>query len=109
MRAALARLAVALRDAETAVDACERERDAQHRTWLDALTQGGVYGPREAAGASHSVEQERVSLNEAKARHLRALEHARQARAHWLEQQQRLRDNARKQEKLRELLTCYRA
>ncbi|AKM31264.1 hypothetical protein AB870_15725 [Pandoraea faecigallinarum] len=107
MRAALARLTAAANEADAAAAAYERACAAQRRVWQEALSRGGIYGPREAAGASLAVEVQRMALGEAAARHRDALARARQARADLQEQRERLRQNARKQEKLRELLTLY--
>ena len=108
MRAALVRMTAAARDADAAVAACERGCDAQRRAWQDALSRGGVYSQREAAGAPLSVEAQRAALGDAKARHSAALESAKLAQENLREQHERLQANARKQEKLRELLTLYR-
>lgn len=108
LRAALARAITAASQADAHVVACEHACDAQRRAWQDALSRGGVYGPREATGESHAVEAERTSLAEARTRHDAALVHARQAHANVSEQRERLQQNARKQEKLHELLTLYR-
>ncbi|BDD91096.1 hypothetical protein OYT13_04090 [Pandoraea sp. XJJ-1] len=108
LRAALARMTVAARDANEAVIACERACDAQRRAWQDALSRGGVYGPREAAGAPGAVEVQRAALGEARNRHSAALAHAKLVDAEVLHQRERLQANARKQEKLRELMTFHR-
>ncbi len=108
MRAALVRMTAAARDADAAVTACERACDAQRRAWQDALSRGGVYSQREASGAPLSVEAQRAALGDAKARHSAALESAKLAQEKLREQRERLQANARKQEKLRELLTLYR-
>ncbi|VVE74929.1 hypothetical protein PCA31118_04868 [Pandoraea captiosa] len=107
LRAALARLTSAANEADAQVSACDRACEVQRRVWQDALSRGGVYGPREAAGASQSVEAERRSLAEAKSRHSEAVARARHAHASLQDLHGRLEDNARKQEKLRELLTLY--
>ncbi|WP_242558111.1 MULTISPECIES: hypothetical protein [Pandoraea] len=107
LRAALARLTAAMHDAEAALAACEQACETRRQSWLNALSQGGVYDPREAGGASRAVEAQRLSLTDAKASHRRAQERAGQAREQVRQQQERLQDNARKQEKLRELLTLY--
>ncbi|MCE4062440.1 hypothetical protein LXM60_19755 [Pandoraea sputorum] len=54
------------------------------------------------------MEEERTSLVDANARHSRAIDIAQQAQANVREQRERLQSNARKQEKLRELLKLYR-
>ncbi|VVE82264.1 hypothetical protein [Pandoraea sputorum] len=108
LRAALVRLMSAAREADDNVVMCERACDVQRDVWQRALSRGGVYGPREAAGAARLVEEERTSLVDAKARHSRAIDIARQAQANVREQRERLQSNARKQEKLRELLKFYR-
>ncbi|VVE43079.1 hypothetical protein PCO31111_04280 [Pandoraea communis] len=109
LRAALARMTAAARDAGEAVAERERACDTQRRVWQEALSRGGVYGQREAAGATRSVEAERTALGEAKARHGAALEQVQQAEAALRQQRERLQTNARKQEKLRELLALYRS
>lgn len=98
----------AAKEAADNVVMCERACDVQRDVWQKALLRGGVYGPREAAGATHLVEQERTSLVDAKARHSRAIDIAQQAEANVREQRERLESNTRKQEKLRELLKFYR-
>ncbi|VVE57677.1 hypothetical protein PCO31010_05224 [Pandoraea commovens] len=108
LRAALARLMLAAREAADNVVTCERACDVQRDVWQRALSRGGVYGPREAAGAARLVEEERASLVDAKARHSKAIDIAQQAEAHVREQRERLQSNSRKQEKLRELLEFYR-
>lgn len=108
LRATLARMTVAAREAEAAVTACEQACDAQRRVWQNALSRGGVYGRREAAGAPSAVEALRAALGEARNRHSAALAHAQLADAEVRQQRERLQANARKQEKLRELLTLYR-
>ena len=108
LRAALARVTAAARDANDTVVACERACDAQCRVWQDALSRGGVYGRREAADAPGAVEVQRAALGEARNQHGAALAHAKLADAEVRQQRERLQANARKQEKLRELLTLYR-
>ncbi|AKC69612.1 hypothetical protein MB84_09165 [Pandoraea oxalativorans] len=108
LRAALVRLASVAREAADNVVACERACDDQRDAWQRALSRGGVYGPREAAGAARLVEEERTSLVNAKARHSSAIDIAQQAEANVREQRERLESNTRKQEKLRELLKFYR-
>lgn len=109
LRAALARMTVAARDASEAVAECERACVTQRRAWQDALSRGGVYGQREADSATRSVEAQRVALVEATARHGTAREQAQQAESALRQQRERLQANARKQEKLRELLMLYRS
>ncbi len=99
---------LAAREAADNVVTCERACDVQRDVWQRALSRGGVYGPREAAGAARLVEEERASLVDAKARHSKAIDIAQQAEAHVREQRERLQSNSRKQEKLRELLEFYR-
>ncbi|MFK0378464.1 hypothetical protein [Pandoraea sp. NPDC090278] len=108
LRAALARLTSAAREAADNVVACERACDVQRDVWQRALARGGLYGSREAAGAARLVEAERTSMVDAKARHSRAIDIAQQAEANVREQRERLQSNTRKQEKLRELLKFYR-
>ncbi|VVE47575.1 hypothetical protein [Pandoraea terrigena] len=108
LRAALVRMTAAAREANEAVTACERACEAQRRVWQDALSCGGVYGRREAASAPNVVEAQRAALGEARTRHSAALAHAKQAADEVHQQHERLQANARKQEKLRELLTFYR-
>ncbi len=108
LRAALARMTAAARDANEAVAVSERACDTQRRAWQDALSRGGLYAQREAHGATRSVEAERTALAEAKARHGAAMEHAQRAETAVQQQRERLQANARKQEKLRELLMLYR-
>ncbi|MDR3397851.1 MAG: hypothetical protein P4M06_09840 [Pandoraea sp.] len=109
LRAALARLAAKARDAAEAVTASEHACDTQHRAWQDALSRGGLYAQREADGATRSVEAERTALGEARARHNAAIEQAQQAETALQQQRERLQANARKQEKLQELLRLYRS
>ncbi|VVE71411.1 hypothetical protein PAN31117_04038 [Pandoraea anapnoica] len=108
LRAALARLMSAAREAADNVVTCERACDVQRDVWQSALSRGGVYGPREAAGAMRLVEAERTSLADAVARHSSAIDIAQQAQANVREQRERLLSNTQKQEKLRELLKFYR-
>ncbi|MFJ2995537.1 hypothetical protein [Pandoraea sp. NPDC087047] len=109
LRAALARLTEAAREADAEVVASERACEAQRHAWQDALLRGGVYGQREADGASRAVEAQRAALGEAQARHGSALARAKQAEANLRAQREHLQANARKQEKLRELLRLYRS
>ncbi|VVE27013.1 hypothetical protein [Pandoraea fibrosis] len=109
LRAAFTRMSAAARDAESAVVERERGCDTQRRVWQDALSRGGVYAQREAAGVTRSVEAERVALGEAKRRLSEALEQVKQAEVALQQQRERLQANARKQEKLNALLALYRS
>ena len=109
LRAALARMTETARAAHAEVVAAERACEAQRHAWQEALSRGGIYGPREAAGASHSVEAERTALGQAQSRYRNALAGAEQAEASLRTQREHLQANARKQEKLRELLALYRS
>ncbi|MBN4668083.1 hypothetical protein HUS70_18515 [Pandoraea nosoerga] len=108
LRAALARLTAAAREAGDALAASEREHARLREVWQQALARGGVYARREAAQVSREVEQARAALAHARARAQAAHAQWQQAQAQLQEQRERLYANARKQEKLRALLAQRR-
>jgi small-conductance mechanosensitive channel len=108
LRAALTRLTAATRAAGDALASCEREHERRRGAWQRALACSGVYARREAVQASRAVERERAALAEALSRQRAAYSHLQQAEAELRQQRERLHANARKQEKLRELLAQLR-
>lgn len=104
LRAAVTRAMQALNAARATEQTCRRACEAQRLRWHEALARGGVYGQRALGAASQCVEAERAALVDAVSALDASAARAAQSQADLQVQQELLQDNARKQEKLRELL-----
>lgn len=109
LRAAVARAVQSLDDAEAMLVQRHHAYEAQRQRWHDVLTRSGVYGQRALGKASHGVEAERAALADALTTKEAAAASAAQARSNLQAQRALLQENARKQEKLRELLASLQA
>ncbi|VVE19224.1 hypothetical protein PPN31114_03062 [Pandoraea pneumonica] len=109
LRAAVAHAVQSLDAAEATLAQRRRVYEAQRQRWHDALARSGVYGQRALGTASHGVEAERAALAGALTTKEAAAASAAQARSNLQAQRALLQENARKQEKLRELLASLQA
>ncbi|MGC7406718.1 hypothetical protein ACPWR0_22300 [Pandoraea pneumonica] len=109
LRAAVTKAMQALDAARATEETRRRTCEAQRRRWHEALARGGVYGQRALGAASQCVEAERAKLVDAVSAQDAAAAHTAQSQSDLQVQRALLQENARKQEKLRELLASLQA